>query len=344
MSAGANANRTLPPRAAEGIACVVTGMILFVGQDGLMKAMIGEAPVWMLMALRGITALIVLTPMIIYLGPPHRFRTPLWPLHLLRAALFGFGFSMFYAAFPFMGLADVTTIFFSAPLMIALLAAVFLGESVGIHRISALVVGFAGVLIAMNPNFSEFDWVTLLPVICAFSYACGQVLARRIGDHDTTLTTGLYTIALSSALVLPVGWLLNQWFDFSGEFAHLGWWMPRPQGNAGWMLALLGLNGMIAYLLISRAYQITSASLVAPFDYIYLPFATAMAWIVWAEVPSTNTLIGMVLIMGSGLYVGYRELRVTGDEGETLLVAQSSIAPGNPTAPMPVHADIEPDA
>ena len=131
-----------------------------------MKSLLGEFTVWMLILTRSVIAVLVLVPTILYLGRPHRLFSPLWPLHLARAVLFAFGFSLFYAAFPFMGLAEVTTIFFAAPLMTALLAAIFLDETIGRHRIGALVAGFAGVLVAMNPTGDAFRWVAILPLIC----------------------------------------------------------------------------------------------------------------------------------------------------------------------------------
>jgi len=316
-------------------------MLLFVAQDGLMKAMIGDFPIWVLMGVRGVVALFILGLLIVILGPPHRLLTPLWPIHLLRATLFGLGFSLFYTAFPFMNLAEVSTIFFSAPLMIGFFAAFFLGERVGVHRIVALVVGFIGVIIAMNPQPEAFRWVSLLPLLCAVCYSLSQILARRIGDRETTLTAGLYTIVMSSMLVVPFGWVLNQFVDVGPGLNHLRWHAPSPTLNNALGFSLLGLVGMGGYLLISRAYQVTSASLVAPFDYTYLPFATLMAYLVWNEVPKTTTLVGMSLIAISGLYLGFRELSNNRNRVDPLPVAEATVAPGNPTASISLHADIK---
>ncbi|MDP2734359.1 MAG: DMT family transporter, partial [Hoeflea sp.] len=138
-------------RPVEGIACVVMGTWFFVGQDVMVKGLLGAQPLWMLIFVRACISILVLAPLIVWLGGKHRIYTPLWPIHLLRAFLLTTGFAMFYAAFPFMGLAEVSTIFFSAPLFIGILAALFLGERMGAHRIAALIVGFAGVLLAMAP-------------------------------------------------------------------------------------------------------------------------------------------------------------------------------------------------
>ena len=274
-----------------------------------MKILLGPYTVWILMAVRGFTALIVLVPLILMLGGHHRLLTPLWAIHLLRGALFAIGFSLFYSAFPFMGLAEVSTIFFAAPLITAMMAVVFLKERIGIHRSSALVVGFVGVLVAMAPSSEAFNWVAVMPLLCAVMYAAGQVLARAIGERDSPLTTGLYTIVFSSILVLPLGWGMNLLVPMHGEFAHLGWALPAASQQDWPLVVLLGLVGIAGYLLLNSAYQIAPASLVAPFDYSYLPLAAFVAWLLWAEVPGWNTSFGMFLIIASGLYLGYRELR-----------------------------------
>lgn len=329
------------PRAMEGIASVLGGMAFFVVQDGMMKTLLDDYSVWQLIVTRGLMAVLVMVPLILLLGRPHRLWTPMWGLHLVRAFLMATGFAMFYTAFPFMGLAEVSTIFFAAPLIIALLAALWLGESIGPHRIGALIVGFIGVLIAMNPTGDAFSWVAILPFGCAVFYAIAQILARRIGDRETTLTTALYTLVFSGLLIVPFGWLTNVLLDLPVEYHHLQFAWVFPQGWEMARLALMGMMGLAGYFAMTRAYQVTSASLVAPFDYSYLPMASAMAYFMWDEVPGPSTLIGMALIIGSGLYLGYRELRSSRATLSPHPVAEASIAPGNPVAPLTVTLDVD---
>ena len=94
---------------------------------------------------------------------------------------------------------------------------------------------------------------------------------------------------------------------------------------------------MGGYTLLSRAYQIAPASLVAPFDYAYLPMATVMAFVLWDEVPGINTIIGMVLIMLSVLYLGYRELKQARRATKPAPTAEAIFAPGNPNAALGLH-------
>lgn len=318
-----------PSRALQGIFCVEIGMLFFVVQDGMMKSFLDTYPIWLLIFARSAVAVLFLTPLILILGGHHRILTPFWPLHLARALLITTGFSLFYAAFPFMGLAEVTTIFFSAPLITALLAAVFLRETIGPHRIGALVVGFAGVVIAMNPGGDSFGWIVILPLLCALSYAVSQIIARQIGERESSLTVGLHMLAFSGVMILPLGWFINTMLEFGPEFQHLRWHFPAEIGSDLLFLTILGLCGMGGHIFIARAYQVANASLIAPFDYTYLPLATAMAYLMWAEVPPLPTLIGMALIIVSGLYLGYREIRMARRTDVPVAVAETVFAPGN---------------
>jgi drug/metabolite transporter (DMT)-like permease len=248
---------------------------------------------------------------------------------------------MFYSAFPFMGLAQITTLFFAAPLMTATLAALFLQESIGLHRISALLVGFAGVVIAMNPMGGSFGWISILPLVCAFTYAISQIIVRKIGEQDTSLVIGLYTISFSGLLIIPMGFLVTKVIVITPELNHLRMNWPVPQAEGIAMLALLGTIGTVAYTLVSRAYQIASASVIAPFDYSYLPLAAIMGYLLWGEIPPYTTLVGMVLIVASGMYTAHRELRLDRAADDTPPTAETVFTPGAPSVVLAEALDAE---
>ncbi len=319
-----------PSRTLSGIACVVIGMCFFAVQDALMKDYLPSYSIWGLLFMRSCMAVVFLTPLILLIGGPALLRTRLLRLHALRGGLFAVGFSIFYMAFPFMGLAEATTIFFSAPLIIALMAVVFLGERIGPHRIGALIVGFLGVLIAINPTSGLFSWISLLPLVSAVLYAASQILARRIGDRESSLTVGLYTLVWSGPIVMLMGFGLNQIFTFTPEFSHMQWHFPAvPLSHVVGLLGL-GISGLTGYVLLSRAYQIAEPSKISLFDYSYLPIATALAWVIWAELPPLNTVIGMILVILSGVYIGIREMRMDASQDDPAPVSETLIAPGNP--------------
>ena len=144
------------------------------------------------------------------------------------------------------------------------------------------------------------------------------------------MTLGFYTIAFSALPVLPMSYFLNSVMEIGPDLRHIHWDWPLPAWGQLPSLLALSAVGLIGYLLLTRAYQIASASLVAPFDYSYLPFAAAMAFLVWGEVPGWHTVIGMLLIVGSGLYLGYREVQQDRGRGPS----PSSEAAFVPTAPV----------
>lgn len=315
-------------------------MIFYAVQDTVMKSLLETYSVWMLIFFRALVSVIILAPLIVWLGAPHRIFTPLWKIHALRGSLFAIAFSLFYTAFPFMGLAEVVTIFFSAPLITALLAAMFLKETIGWHRAGALFVGFAGILIAMNPTGETFTWIALLPLGCALFYAISQVLTRHIGDRETTLTVGLHTLFFSGVCVIPFGYVVSEIVGPDPEFGHLQFSF-FAQMAAGWpVLLFMGCIGMCGYLLLSRAYQVAPASMIAPFDYTYVPIAVALGYFVFDEVPPAGTAIGMTLIIMAGLYLGYREIRAARRTHETPPTAESVFSPSNPLSPQIPEAEM----
>jgi drug/metabolite transporter (DMT)-like permease len=233
-----------------------------------------------------------------------------------------------------MTFANLVTIFFAAPLITAVMAVFFLGERVGIHRKIALVAGFPGVIIAMRPGSDSFQRVSLLPLLCAVSYAISQITVRRVGSRDSTLTIGLYTIVCAGIFVVPLGWLLNTVTGLGTQAPHLAFRWIVPTLDALPMLVVLGAIGMTAYMLLSRAYQVGDASAIAPFEYVYLPIAAALGYFAWGEVLAWNTLVGMALIIMSGIYIGRRELADARRAKTPPPTAETPFLPGHPPPPV----------
>lgn len=320
----------------QGILCILAGMILFAAQDATMKLLIETYTVWQLIGVRGLVTAAILVPAILILGGEHRLLTPHWRVHILRGALFAVGFSLFYAAFPYMDFASLVTIFFAAPLITAIMASVYLGESIGIHRKAALAVGFVGVVISMKPGSESFQWVSLLPLVCAVTYSVSQIAVRRVGRRDSTLTIGLYTIVSAGIFVVPMSWALNALIGLGEHAPHLAFRWTVPGLGAAPALIGLGALGMAAYILLSRAYQVGDASAIAPFEYVYLPIAAVLGFFAWGEVPTWNTLAGMAFIIASGIYIGRREMADARRARTPAPTAETPFVPGHPPPIPPV--------
>ena len=254
-------------------------------------------------------------------------RTATPGLHLLRGLLVVVANMLFFAALATMPLADAVALFFIAPLMITLMSAFFLGEQVGLHRLGAILVGFAGVLVMMRPGSGAAEegarWTVLLPLLAATAYAGMQVMTRKLGVFSKASALAVYIqvvfviVSIGFYLVAGDGRFAVGVEEESLVFLLRAWVWPTPQD---WPLfILLGvLSGAIGYLL-SASYKMGNAATVSSYEYTALPMAILAGWVVFSEVPDLWVLAGTALIAGSGIYVFMRERR-----------RRSAIAPRRP--------------
>lgn len=234
----------------------------------------------------------------------------------LRAVLLIASNLMYFCAVAVMPLAEVTAIFFAAPLMITLLSIPVLNEKVGPYRLSAVVVGFLGVVIMQKPwadlsSEAVQRWVYLLPLAAAFLYAVSQIVLRKIPNATKASVTAVYTqimfILITGLIWAGIG--DGQYFaedqHASLQFVFRPW--AWPQGNDWWPFIGLGLTSAIIGFGLAMAYKKAQAATIAPFEYIGLPLAVFFGWFFFAELPGPEVAFGIVLILGSGLFVWWRE-------------------------------------
>ena len=234
-------------------------------------------------------------------------------LHALRV-LCVLGSNIFYflglAALP---LADGVAIFFVAPLLLTALSVPLLGERVGPRRWAAVGAGLLGVVIMMRPGAGVIQPATLLVLLSALSYALTQILTRRMAPTEGALGMSFWTqvgfIAVSCAMGLTVGdGRLGQSDNASLAFLLRAWTWPAPQD---WPLFLAtGLAVSTGGLMISQAYRLCEAGLVAPFEYSGIPMAVIWGVLIFGEWPDRVAWTGIALISGAGLYTLWRETRL----------------------------------
>lgn len=305
---------TISDRPALGILFICLGVAAISVNDMLIKLLSGGYPLHELVAVRAGVGLIITLSLLQLEGGWRLLRTSTPFLHIARGLLVVLANMTFYAAFSVLPLAQVTALFFVAPLFITLLSIPFLGEKVGPLRLGAVVVGFAGVLIMQQPWKASLETsriVLLLPVIAAFFYALMQVLTRRLGL--TTRASALAVYLQATFLVVAFGfWLVAG----DGRYADrvesealrflLRPWV-WPEGRDVLVFLALGtLSGFVGYAL-SAAYRLAAAAVIAPFEYIGLPLAILWGWLIFGEWPGTSVWTGCALIVGAGLFVFLRE-------------------------------------
>lgn len=220
-----------------------------------------------------------------------RSRRPL--LQVARVAT-GFGslFGFFYV-FPRMPLVDAYAISYAAPLFMVALAALILREDVGWRRWSAVAVGFVGVLVMLEPWTISIHWLSLIVLAATFCYALSTVLTRLISRYDHDAAT-VFWFCVASSFVSLVG-AVPEW---------------RWPSAADWFwLSSLGLIGGVAQILATRALRQAPASVLAAFDYSSIVFAVLYGYLWFHEQPSPSVWYGLPLVIGSGLFILYRERR-----------------------------------
>jgi S-adenosylmethionine uptake transporter len=243
-----------------------------------------------------------------------RSRTP--GLHLMRGFFVIVSNMTYFAALAALPLADATALFFVAPLMITLLSIPLLGEKVGPMRLGAVVVGFCGMVIMLRPWDSaaarEASLIILfLPVVSALFYALNQIMTRKLGATTKASAMAVYI----QAMFIVVGglfWLVAgdgryaEGIDNPSIIFLLRAW-AWPVGNDIWMFVGLGLNSALVGYTLAQAYRMADAATVAPFEYIGLPLAVLWGWLFFDHLPGPTIAIGIAMIMGSGLFVFFRE-------------------------------------
>ena len=222
----------------------------------------------------------------------------------------------FFTALAVMPLADATALFFVAPLFITLLSVPFLGETVGLRRIGAVLVGFLGVLVMLGPGAEMGQglpsrWVLLLPVVAAFGYACMQILTRKLRVTAKASAMSVYIqgmfllVGAAFFLVAGDGRFAAGQSNESLIFLLRAWVWPAPEDV--WLFATLGAMSAIVGYSLSQAYRLGDAATIAPYEYAALPLAVMWGYFIFGTLPGVTTGLGIALIVGSGLFVFLRE-------------------------------------
>ena len=277
--------------ALRGILLYCVALVLFVAMGGLVKFLGREYPVPQLIAARYFFHFALMLAVF-----PRRIPTFLVSrrkgLQVLRAALILAGTLCSFVALRYLPMADITAITFTAPLIATALSVFLLHEHVGPRRWAAVAVGFAGVLVIVRPGAGIFQWPVLLPLLFACLSALYQIITRLVRDAADPLNALFYTALLGAALTLPL--------------LTLGW--RTPDGITDWLLlAAVGLLGGSGHFLVIEACRRAPVSVITPFSYTELFWASLVGFALFGDVPDLWTWVGAAIITASGLYVLHRE-------------------------------------
>lgn len=214
-----------------------------------------------------------------------------WLQFIRSLLLFAATFSNFIAL-KYLQLAETMSIIFATPLIVAVLAGVFLGQWIGRHQWLAIGIGFAGVLVITRPGFGDVHWAVSLSCFGALSYAGYNLLTRVLATHDRTTTTLVYSSLAGALLLTPA--MPSLFIAPSDLFTTL-------------LLVTTGLWGLIGHWLLIAAHRHVSAQDLSPFIYTQIVWMTLAGWLVFGDVPGLSTFAGALVVVASGLYLLWAE-------------------------------------
>lgn len=272
-------------RSLVGIALACAGYACFAMQDALVKWLVADYEVPEILFMRSLVIVVITGILVRYRRHPSILKSPYRGTVVLRAALMLVAWLLFYNAARYLGLAELTTLYFSAPIIVMFLSILVLKEAIGTGRWIACIGGFIGVTIAANPTHSPNLIPAAMCIIAGFCWAWSTILIRLVSRSETTLTQMFATsllFGIACALSFP--------------------WIWKTPDALGWALMIgLGLVATLGQFLLYEGFRYAPASALAPVEYSGLLWAFVYGYLIWAEIPAMNVFVGALIIVASSL-------------------------------------------
>jgi len=287
------AARTAPGRADRpfrGIALILASTVFLGTSDVTAKYLSATLPSIEIAWIRFLVFALIVSPAI--LGSPRQaLRSPRPGLQVMRGIALLLSSLFFISGLRFLPIAEASATSFVSPLFVTALSIVFLGESVGVRRWIATAVGLAGVLIIVRPGTGAFHPAALFPIVSALAWASMLIMTRMMSGKEYATTTMAYSsivgVCILSALV-PLVWVAPSWHDILFGI-------------------LIGIASTAGQWIVVLAFRYADASVLAPFSYTQLVWASIFGFLLFGELPDIWTITGATFIVASGLYTAHRE-------------------------------------
>ncbi len=274
-----------------GIACILLGGAFLTLNDAAMKWLTAGYPVGEIMTFRALFAFLPVAFFAWRAGGWRSLRVRHFHAQSARAAFFVMSSFLWVFGLNFLPLADAMAATFTGPIMITALAPLLLGETVGWRRWTAVLVGFVGILLMIQPAGEGLRVAMLLPLVSVMGGVARDVITRRIASSESSVGTLAFTTAatcLAGLFTLPFGWTVP--------------------GARDWLiLAASGVLMGAAHFLYIEALRLAEAVIVMPFKYFNMVWAVALGFAIWGDLPDRWVIGGTVLVVLSGLYIMHRE-------------------------------------
>ncbi|MEX3007496.1 DMT family transporter [Hoeflea sp. TYP-13] len=285
----------------------ILGILLMIGfcvlaplGDSIAKLLGNTVPLGQLLLVRFAMQALILLPLVLLTDRTLRMTRRVFWLMSIRTVLHIVGVGAMFASLRFLPLADAVAIAFVMPFIMLLLGKFVLSEEVGPHRLAACAVGFVGTLLVIQPNFAAVGPPALLPLAVAVIFSLFMLVTRQIAKEIDPISLQVSNGILGSVLLAVLLWL------FSGvDLQPLE--IIKPSFDDTLLLAALGILGTTAHLLMTWSLRFAPSATLAPMQYLEIPFATFIGWLVFRDLPNALAALGILITVGAGLYVIFRE-------------------------------------
>jgi drug/metabolite transporter (DMT)-like permease len=273
-----------------GIGYMLVAVFLFGATSAIGKWLVAKYPVGEFLLLRSVVMLLLLTPFIWRIGRAAFMNAPRPGMQVLRVALASIEIPMFFWAVSHMPLADTQTFYLAAPIYVTAMSVLLLREHVGWRRWTAVLIGFAGVVIALRPSAASFTLPALIALTGSSIYGLLMIVTRTLRDTDSTVLMTYQTVGilLLGAVAAPFAWVAPDPHDI---LVFIG----------------VGASSVVSQFCVVRALKLADASVVVPYQYTLIVWAVVFGWHMFGEVPDAWTMTGAAFIVAAGLYIFWRE-------------------------------------
>ena len=288
------------------VICTLLAMTLFGLIDNFMRLAAETGGLWQFHLIRSVVALGVLMGAALVMRVSLRPQRPRWVVG--RTVFAGLAMLIYFGCLGIMPIAQAVAGLFTAPLFVVLFSVAFFGETVGLRRSLAVLLGFVGIILVLRPDAQGIGLITILPIMAGAFHAMGIITTRRWCDAEGTLTLlaaffvfmmivgGVGVLAAGAlfpdAPIGPAGYVFRGWVPFDGAFRTI--------------TLIQGIGSLIGVGLIIKSYQLAESSFIAVFENVMIVSATLWAIVLWAEIPDTIGVIGLVCIIVSGIIISVR--------------------------------------
>ena len=293
-----------------GVFLIIIGMTIFSIHDSFIKVLSTDISLIQIQFVRSSIAVLTILIYLKLTKQPFVFRTGYPFLTLVRGLLSFFGYSAFYLAQSKMPIANISVLFLTSPFFITIISIYFFDSRVGWRRWLAMVIGFCGVIFICSPEGGQLNLYYVIPVLVAVAYALSVILAKKTADKDTLYQTIVFQHFIAGSIAAVLGLTFGDGrFDNEKyseiEFVVRAWSL----GDPSIMLSLIGLSvvGVGGFGFLLQAYRIADPAAVSPYEYTFLIWMVLWGYLIWGDIPSVIEATGMLLIVGAGVYMFYRE-------------------------------------